>query len=523
MNTWPLQEAELLLKRFEYSVPSKGYILFETGYGPSGLPHIGTFAEVARTSMVIKAFKRISKIPTKLLCISDDMDGLRKVPDNIPNKEKYKQYIGRPLTSIPDPYGEYSSYGEYMNSRLKKFLDHFNFSYEFISATKYYQSGQFNKYLIKVLNKYNDIVNIMLPTLGNVRQKTYSPFLPICEKTGQVLQAKVIDQDLKLNTITYINQDNEEVTTSILDGKCKLQWKVDFAMRWAAFDVDYEIYGKDIQANAKIYNKLCKLLDKQPPNQMFYELFLDVDGQKISKSRGNGLTIDQWLKYGSKESLQFFMYQSPKKAKKLCYHSLPKIFDEYLYTIISFHQQNSDKKKLFNNPLYYIENIEVPVINLGKINFSLLLNLVSVCNSADKRLLWSYITNLNPNLDQPSYNFIDLILNYVINYFQDFIKLTRQYKIPNKYEVQLLNDLLHALKTVNNNAEDIQNTVYSISTKHNIPLHQWFQLLYVTLLGSTKGPRIGTFFMLYGLEKVKKLLCNKIALFHEESKNNRFN
>ena len=513
MNTWPSQEAALLSQRFKDSVPSKGYILFETGYGPSGLPHIGTFAEVARTSMVIKAFKSISKIPTKLFCVSDDMDGLRKIPDNIPNKATYARYLDHPLTSIPDPYNKYCSYGEYMNSKLIKFLDDFNFNYEFISATKYYQSGVFNKYLVKVLNNYDNIVNIMLPTLGSDRQKTYSPFLPICETTGRILQAKVVSRDLKSNTITYINQYNKKITTSVLNGKCKLQWKVDFAMRWAAFDVDYEIYGKDIQANVKIYNKLCELFGKHPPNQMSCELFLDADGHKISKSKGNGITIDQWLKYGNKESLQFFMYQSPKKAKKLCYRSLPKIFDEYLYSIQAFCRDNSKKRKLFNNPFEYIENIQPLDINLGKIDFTLLLNLINVCDSTDKHLLWNYINNLHCSFDKNSHHFIDVMLNYAINYFQDFIKPVRQYKIPNQYEVQLLSYLLQDLKTVDNNPEEIQNIVYGVSKEHNVPLNQWFQLLYETLLGSTKGPRIGTFFALYGLEKIKTLLDNKIKFF----------
>ena len=304
IKSWAFKEAELLLKAVNNSCPDKGYVLFETGYGPSGLPHIGTFGEVVRTDMVRKAFEHICDIPTKLFCVSDDMDGLRRVPDNIPNKQYYTQYIDLPLTSIPDPFGKKRSYGDYMNSKLIEFLDKFKFDYNFISATECYKSGLFNQYLIRVLEKYDDILNILLPTLGKERKENYSPFLPICPKTGRVLQVRVIERNIKSKTIVYIDVNGAKMEVSILDGGCKLQWKPDFAMRWVAFDVNYEIYGKDIQANSRIYNSISKILGKTPPQQMFYELFLDENGEKISKSKGNGLSIDSWLKYGNEESLK---------------------------------------------------------------------------------------------------------------------------------------------------------------------------------------------------------------------------
>ena len=509
INSWAFKEAKLILDRINNSMPHKGYVLFETGYGPSGLPHIGTFGEVVRTNMVRKAFEYLSDIPTKLFCISDDMDALRKVPDNIPNKEKYSQYIGLPLTVIPDPFEKCESYGDYMNSKLIEFLDQFNFEYEFISATKCYKSGKFNDYLIKVLEKYDDIIKIMLPTLGKDRQETYSPFLPICKKTGKVLQVKIIDKDVKSNTITYIDEDGDTVTVSILDGNCKLQWKPDFAMRWAALDVDYEIYGKDIQANAEIYNKICKVLGKNPPHQMSYELFLDESGQKISKSKGNGLSIYEWLKYGNEESLKLFMYQSPKKAKKLHYDIIPKTFDEYLLYLEKFNNETDINKRL-SNPIFYIHGSEVPNINLGKINFSLLLNLVNACNTDNKDVLWGYIKNLNEDIDNSTHDYINSMIGYAINYFQDFIKPKKRYKVPNDAEVKLLELLLEAFKTVNDDAEDIQNAVYRISKENDIPLKQWFQLLYEILLGTKEGPRIGTFIKLYGLKEMKKLIVEKI-------------
>jgi lysyl-tRNA synthetase class 1 len=509
INSWAFKEAKLILDRVNNSTPQKGYVLFETGYGPSGLPHIGTFGEVVRTNMVRKAFEYLSDIPTKLFCISDDMDALRKVPDNIPNKEKYSQYIGLPLTNISDPFEKCESYGDYMNSKLIEFLDNFNFEYEFISATKCYKSGKFNDYLIKVLEKYDDIIKIMLPTLGKDRQETYSPFLPICKKTGKVLQVKIIDKDVESHTITYIDEDGDTVTVSVLDGNCKLQWKPDFAMRWAALDVDYEIYGKDIQANAEIYDKICKVLGKNPPHQMSYELFLDENGQKISKSKGNGLSIYEWLKYGNEESLKLFMYQSPKKAKKLYYDIIPKTFDEYLLYLEKFNKETDINKRL-SNPIFYIHSDEAPNINLGKINFSLLLNLVNACNTDNKDVLWGYIKNLNEDIDNSTHDYINSMIGYAINYFQDFIKPKKKYKIPNGAEVKLLEQLLKALKAVNDDAEEIQNAVYKISKENDIPLKQWFQLLYEILLGTKEGPRMGTFIKLYGLQEVKKLIAEKI-------------
>jgi lysyl-tRNA synthetase class 1 len=509
VNSWAFQEAKLILNKINNSTPKKGYVLFETGYGPSGLPHIGTFGEVVRTNMVRKAFRYLSDIPTKLFCISDDMDALRKVPDNIPNKERYTQYIGLPLTNIPDPFEKCESYGDYMNSKLVEFLDNFNFEYEFISATKCYKSGKFNDYLIKVLEKYDDIMNIMLPTLGKDRQETYSPFLPICQKTGKVLQVKITDRDIQSRTVTYIDEDNKTVTVSILDGKCKLQWKPDFAMRWVALDVDYEIYGKDIQANAEIYDKICTVLGKTPPHQMSYELFLDENSQKISKSKGNGLSIYDWLKYGNQESLKLFMYQSPKKAKKLYYDIIPKIFDEYLLYLEKFNQETDINKRL-SNPIFYIHNDDAPNINLGKINFSLLLNLVNACNTDNKDVIWGYIKNLNEDIDDRTHAYINSMIAYAINYFQDFVKPKKEYKIPNDAEVKLLKYLFEALKTVKDDAEEIQNAVYQISKEHDIPLKQWFQLLYEILLGTKEGPRIGTFIKLYGLNEVKKLIADKI-------------
>ena len=516
VNSWAFKEATLILNKIRNKIPTKGYVLFETGYGPSGLPHIGTFGEIVRTSMVRRAFEYISDIPTKLFCVSDDMDGFRKIPDNLPNPEEYQQYLDLPLTQVPSPFSKGESYGAYMNSKLREFLDSFGFEYEFVSATQCYKSGKFNEYLVKILEKYDEILDIMLPTLGKDRKETYSPFLPVCRETGKVLQAKVVKRDLENREITYLDKSNKQVTTSILNGNCKLQWKPDFAMRWVAFDVDYEIYGKDIQANADIYDKICKTLGKNPPHQMSYELFLDEKGQKISKSKGNGLTIDEWLKYGNQESLKLFMYQSPKKAKKLYFDIIPKTFDEYLQYLEKYTKEDDENKRL-SNPIFYIHKNDVPELKLDKISFSLLLNLVNACNTDSKEVLWGYIDKSNPNLNECTRKYVNAMLEYAINYYQDFVEPKKKYRIPNKDEITLLENLLKVLETANDDAETIQNAVYKIGKENNIPLKQWFQCLYEILLGTTEGPRIGTFIKFYGIEETRKLILTRTA-FKEEGK-----
>jgi lysyl-tRNA synthetase class 1 len=509
ITSWPFKEAELILKKINNKTPAKGYVLFETGYGPSGFPHIGTFGEVVRNKMVQKAFEHISDIPTKLFCVSDDMDGLRKIPDTIPNKEHCKQYLGLPLTKVPDPFGKCNSYGHYMNSRLKEFLDSFNFEYDFISATEYYKTGKFNEYLIKALEKYDEIMEVMLPTLGQERQETYSPFLPICKYTGRVLQAKVVERNIDSREITYLDENNKAVTVSVLNGNCKLQWKADFAMRWAALDVDYEMYGKDIQANAHLYDKICRILGKAPPQQMPYELFLDETGQKISKSKGNGVTIDEWLKYGGQESLALFMYQSPKKAKKLYYDIIPKTFDEYLQYLNSYNNETDEHKKL-SSPIFHIHGYNAPKLNLDKISFTLLLNLVNACNTDNKEVIWGCINNSNPNLAENERKYIDSMLGYAISYYQDFIKPKKKYKVPSNEEIALLEHLLDILKTIEDDAEKIQNAIYKIGKDNNIELKQWFGSLYEILLGTSDGPRVGTFIKFYGLKETQQLILDKI-------------
>lgn len=511
-KAWPFQEAKALLQRLNHQLPSKGYVLFETGYGPSGLPHIGTFGEVVRTTMVRKAFEQISGMPTRLWCISDDMDGMRKIPDTIPNAAEYKKYLDRPLTKVPDPFGRYESFGHNMNARLRAFLDSFGFEYEFKSATECYKSGIFNHMLLHVLEKYDDIMAIMLPTLGLERQQTYSPFLPVCQRTGKVLQVPIIDKDLNNGTISYRDPEtNELIQTKVTDGFCKLQWKPDFGMRWAAFEVDFEMYGKDHLVNGKIYSAICKAIGGTPPHQMFYELFLDDQGQKISKSKGNGLTIDEWLRYAPQESLALFMYISPQKAKKLYFDVIPRCVDEYISHLRSFYIENDLSKKLLN-PAFHIHNGNPPLIQTD-ISYSLILNLVNACNSENESVIWGYIKKFNS--EASNCLFMQTMVKGAMNYYHDFIKPYKNYRLPTDKEILALHDLKLALTELNENYEEttklpdlIQNKVYEIGKKHNIELKSWFTALYEILLGASSGPRFGSFVALYGIAETVELISH---------------
>ena len=508
-NAWPFKEAEAILKKINNQLPKKGYVLFETGYGPSGLPHIGTFGEVVRTTMVRKAFELISDIPTRLFCISDDMDGMRKIPDTIPNKEEYKKYLDLPLTKIPDPFNTCESFGHHMNARLRAFLDAFNFEYEFFSSTECYKSGVFNESLLKVLKHYDEIMDIMLPTLGEERRATYSPFLPICPKSGKVLQVLIIDRDAENGLIRYKDESGEIVTVKVTDGNCKLQWKPDFGMRWAAFDVDFEMYGKDHLVNGPIYTRICKAIGGKAPHQMHYELFLDENGQKISKSKGNGITLDEWLRYAPPESLSLFMYQSPQKAKKLYFDVIPKNVDDYLNYLNSYHTEQDEKKRLAN-PVYHIHKGSPPKPETT-ITYSLLLNLVSASHLEDPKVIWKYIKRYDASIEEKENSFVDKMIKCAINYYHDFIKSNKKFRAPTEIERSALIKFKEYLSSLDSpSIDELQTLTFTVGKEFNLELKLWFQALYEVLLGSAQGPRFGSFIALYGIKETIELIDSKI-------------
>ena len=523
-NAWPFEEARKIVARLKRK--PKDEVIFETGYGPSGLPHIGTFGEVARTTMVRHAFRVLTddKIRTRLIAFSDDMDGLRKVPDNVPNKELLAQDLGKPLTQVRDPFDTHPSFGEHNNARLRAFLDHFGFEYEFLSSTDCYKSGRFDEALSKVLANFERVMAIMLPSLREERAQTYSPFLPIDPDTGIVLQVPIVAHDAKAGTITYEYPDTKERrTVPVIGGRCKLQWKPDWAMRWVALGIDYEMAGKDLIDSVKLSGEICKALGGMPPEGFNYELFLDEKGQKISKSKGNGLTIDEWLRYASPESLSLFMYREPKAAKRLYFDVIPRHVDEYYQFIDGYARQ--DAKQRLSNPVWHIHSGHPPKADMP-ISFQMLLTLVSSSNAENAETLWGFIGRYRPGVTAQTHPKLNELVEYAIHYFRDFVLPDKKFREPTDAERAALIDLRDALSQLAADApaEGIQNVVYEVGRrepfldekkkakdgKPGVSL-DWFNMLYQVLLGQEKGPRFGSFVAVYGLQNTVDMIDGALA------------
>ena len=513
-KAWPFEEARKLIARIEKRKHAPQGVIFATGYGPSGLPHIGTFGEVARTAMVRHAFEVMTGEKTRLICFSDDLDGLRKVPDNVPNKEMLTAYLNKPLSSIPDPFSnEYPSFAAHNNARLRRFLDRFDFDYEFMSATEAYHSGMMDATLLKMLAVYDKVMDIILPTLGPDRRKTYSPFLPISCRSGHVLQVPMIARDVEAGTITYLDPETgETVETPVTGGRVKCQWKADWAMRWTALGIDYEMAGKDLIDSVMLSSKICRALGATPPDGFNYELFLDEKGEKISKSKGNGITIDDWLTYAPPESLSLYMYQKPKTAKKLYFDVIPKNVDEYLAFLEAFPDETSQQRLM--NPVWHIHQGEPPLTDVP-ISFNLLLNLVSASNADDKAVLWGFIRRYAAGATPETHPELDRLVGYAIAYFHDFVKPAKQFREPTEKERAAIIELYEKLAALPPKAagEEIQAVVYEVGKAHEFePLRAWFAALYEVLLGQTQGPRFGSFVELYGIAETRAMIARILGL-----------
>ena len=509
-SAWPFVEAKKMLRERKSFIEKKGKITLQTGYGPSGLPHIGTFGEVARTSMMVNALNQLTDLPTEIITFSDDMDGLRKVPENVPNQKLLNDNLHKPLTKVPDPFEKFNSFGEHNNEMLKNFLDSFKFKYNFQSSTALYNSGFFNPTLKIILDNYEGIMNIIIPTLGKERQQTYCPFLPICPDTGHVLEIPLLEIDKEKSRIIFDNK-GKKLEASILDGNCKLQWKVDWAMRWYALDIDFEMYGKDLIESAILSTKIINLIGKKNPSGFAYELFLDEKGEKISKSKGNGITIDQWLNYASPESLSLYMYQNPKRAKKLYNEIVPKAVDDYLDCIEKSKKQN--ELQLLMNPVWHVHNGNIPNEDII-MTFSMLLNLVETSNADSKELLWKFVKKYKPDIDEKKFPIFDGLVGYAIKYFNDVIKAQKKYKSPSENEKLALQALVKTLEkcTDEMSPEDIQTLIYSTGKENGYAenLRDWFKLIYEVVFGDENGPRMGFFISFFGVNETKELLINKI-------------
>jgi len=510
-KAWPFEEARRVLKRYEKAPPKKGYVLFETGYGPSGLPHIGTFGEVQRTTMIRRAFEIISDIPTRLICFSDDVDGMRKVPENVPQQEMLRGHMQKPLTSVPDPYGEYPSFGDHNNAMLRRFLDTFGFEYEFISATEFYRSGRFDDTLKLAVERYEKIMEIMLASLREERQQTYSCFLPIHPETGRVLYVPIKHVDKVNHTITFDDEAGREWVLPVTGGQVKLQWKPDFGARWAALDVDFEMYGKDHSTNTPIYDGICEVLGGRKPEHFTYELFLDEHGQKISKSKGNGLTIDEWLTYAATESLGYFMYQKPKTAKRMHFDVIPKAVDVYHQQLRAYPDQDEAGK--LANPVWHIHGGRPPASDM-LVSFAMLLNLASVAGATDKSGLWGFIRRYAPAATPEANPQLDQAAEFAVRYFRDFVAPKRVFRLPTDRERGAFEDLLDRLRGWDGGLDDegLQTMVFAVGTTHGFePLRDWFTALYEVLLGASQGPRFGGFIALYGVRETADLIERALA------------
>jgi lysyl-tRNA synthetase, class I len=524
-NAWPFEEARKIVARLKRK--PKDEVIFETGYGPSGLPHIGTFGEVARTTMVRHAFRVLTedKIKTRLIAFSDDMDGLRKVPDNVPNKEMLAAHLGKPLSQVPDPFSnEYPSFAAHNNARLRAFLDQFGFDYEFLSSTECYKSGRFDAALLRVFERFDAVMDIMLPSLREERAQTYSPFLPISPRTGHVLQVPILARDVTAGTISYEEPDTaERVTVPVTGGHAKLQWKPDWAMRWVALGVDYEMAGKDLIDSVKLSGEIARALGAQPPEGFNYELFLDEKGQKISKSKGNGLTIDEWLRYASPESLSLFMYREPRAAKRLYFDVIPRTVDDYQQFLDAYPRQ--DAKQRLSNPVWHVHSGNPPQADMP-VSFQMLLTLVSSSNAENAETLWGFIGRYRPGVTPQTHPKLKATVDYAIHYYRDFVLPEKKYREPTKTERAALLDLRDALSQLPQGAtaEQIQDVVYEIGRrepfldqkkkakdgKPGVSL-DWFNMLYQVLLGQEKGPRFGSFVAVYGLASTVEMIDGALA------------
>ncbi|KIT17673.1 lysine--tRNA ligase [Jannaschia aquimarina] len=507
-KAWPFEEARRLLKRVEKA--GKDHVLFETGYGPSGLPHIGTFGEVARTTMIRRAFEVISDIPTRLICFSDDLDGMRKVPGNVPNPEALTEHLQKPLTSVPDPFGTHESFGHHNNAMLRRFLDTFGFAYEFISATEFYRSGQFDDVLRRAAERYDDVMAIMLKSLREERRKTYSIFLPIHPETGRVLYVPMKNVDSAQGTVTFDDEEGREWTLPVTGGNVKLQWKPDFGARWAALGVDFEMYGKDHSTNTPIYDGICRVLGGRPPEHFTYELFLDAEGSKISKSSGNGLSIDEWLTYAATESLSYFMYQKPKTAKRLWWDVIPKAVDEYHQQLRAYPGQDDAQKAA--NPVFHIHSGDVPESDMV-VPFSMLLNLASVAGAEDKETLWGFIRRYAPEASPDGNPQLDRAAEGAVRYYNDFVKPTKVFRAPTGQEREAMEELCIRLQEHDGPVTDeaMQQIIYDVGRDRFDPMRDWFKALYQVLLGADQGPRFGGFIALYGVDETIALIRRALA------------
>jgi lysyl-tRNA synthetase, class I len=528
---WPFVEAQRIIDRL--GKIGKSAVTAETGYGPSGLPHIGTFGEVARTSFVLQALKTLEpSIDAKIIAFSDDMDGLREVPKNLPNGEMLKEHLGKPLTSIPDPFGQEKSFAHYMNRKLRDFLDSFGFTYQFASSTEQYKSGVFDEGFKRIVEHYDEVSDLFKATIAEEKRAAWSPFFPICASCGRVYSTRVIAVDPKALTVSYACDAplagkysccGHHGVASILGGGCKVGWKVDWALRWYCLGVDYEMHGEDLLESARLSSKIVKVLGGEPPELFKYELFLDENGKKISKKIGNGISIEEWLRFAPVDSLLYIMYQKPQQAKKMGRAILPEIVDAYLELVAQYDGAEVDSPVPFISRLSKGAHADrLPGEKSAEyrgaqklITYSLVCELVMALNQDDPRIVRDYLLKYQPGIAANVAYYEGLIEDALAYYREVLLPARTVEKADHAMDealAALRADLARRLAAGEEpDAEALQTAVFQVSKDRQLKMKDWFRTVYRVFLGQNQGPRIGSFIALLGFEKCIERLDAHLA------------
>ncbi len=505
---WPFVESRRILDRLERL--GKSSVTAETGYGPSGLPHIGTFGEVARTSFVLQALATVApKVESRIIAFSDDMDGLRDVPKNLPNGQMLTSHLGKPLTAIPDPFGQEKSFAHYMNHRLRDFLDSYGFRYQFASSTESYASGVFDEGLRRIMGNYDAIRDLFTATIAEEKRAAWSPFFPICESCGRVYSTRVTELDTKGFRVAYAcdaplagkyGSCGHTGSTSVLGGTCKVGWKVDWALRWFSLGIDYEMHGEDLLDSARLSSKIVKILGGEPPELFKYELFLDEKGKKISKKIGNGISLEQWLRFAPVDSLLYIMYVKPQQAKKMGLPILPEILDQYLELVAEYDGAE-------DSPVPFISRLSHGA-HAGKlegqktITYSLILELILALNQDDPRIVRDYLLKYQPAIAGNVAYYEELIKD-ALAYYREVLLPSRKAEPAD----HLMDDTLRALRDelarleaagTAPDADALQTMAFQLAKDRDVKMKDWFRALYRVFLGQSQGPRIGSFIALLG-------------------------
>ena len=524
-DLWPYEEARKLVDRAQGYQPGRP-VIFESGFGPSGLPHLGTMCEVLRPAYVRRALENVGDgRPARLIVFIDDIDGLRKVPESVPHRDEWKRYLGQPVARIPDPFGCCKSFADHMIDLLSKFLAPVEVDLELARASEMYASGRFDDALKLMLDKREDIIRVITPTLREENRAGWSPFMPICPACGQVNSTRVVAYHPDRAAVEFSCERDfggahgcgHRAEQSVLGGNAKVGWKVDWALRWYVLKVDYELYGKDLIDSARLSGQILRLLGGKPPIGFPFEMFLDEEGHKISKSVGRGVTVDDWQRYAPIEVLKYFLLLSPRRARKLFIETIPQYVDEYLDALREYARADNVEARR-NMALEFVLQSRSSRRFDSSLTYSMTMNLVAALGSSDRDLIWKYLTRYDPAIagDAETEALGRTLMDCALNYYADFIEPTKKRYAPNNSEREQLKKLIEFLEA-NPDApgDEIEKKIYDLGREYYPKPGNIFPLLYRVLLGQDRGPRLGAFIRLATPARVVELL--NASLVHSAS------